>query len=191
MSINISMTAPKVRNIWMESPCPPPCGSHRGQGRPMKLRLGLASCWPFVAASLLFSCRRPFPTAPDREAIVQTQQAFHQALAQGERAAAMDLLAPDAEILEMGARETRAEYAEQHLPADIEFARAVPAARGPIIVRQEGNTAWVSETSTCKGTFRGKAVDTENAELMVLVKTGERWQIRAIHWSSHPHRPSE
>ena len=144
-----------------------------------------------LAAINLASCRRPFPTAPDREAIVQTQQAFHHALAQGEREAALDLLAPDAEILEMGTRETRAEYAEQHLPADIEFARAVPTTGGPMIVRQEGNTAWVSGTGTCKGTFRGKAVDTENAELMVLVKTGERWQIQAIHWSSHPHRASE
>lgn len=145
-----------------------------------------------VAALAAFaSCRKPFPTAPDREAIVQTQQAFHQALAQGEREAALDLLAPDAEILEMGARETRAEYAEQHLPADIEFARSVPTTQGPIIVRQEGNTAWVSGTSTCKGTFRGKAIDTENAELMVLVKANDRWQIRAIHWSGHTHRPAE
>ena len=144
-----------------------------------------------LAAVALPSCRRPFPTAPDREAIVQTQQAFHHALAQGEREAAMDLLAPDAEILEMGARETRAEYAEQHLPADIEFARAVPTTQGPTIVRQEGNTAWVSGTSTCKGTFRGKVVDTENAELMVLVKKDDRWRIRAIHWSGHTHRPAE
>ncbi|MEP6822103.1 MAG: nuclear transport factor 2 family protein, partial [Chthoniobacterales bacterium] len=137
------------------------------------------------------ACRRPLPTAQDREAIVRTQKAFHDALVRGDGSAAMDLLAPDAEILEMGVRETRAEYEGQHLPADIEFAREVPATRGATIVRQEGNVAWVSATGTCKGMFRGKPVDTENAELMVLFKKDDGWQIRAIHWSGHTRRPGQ
>lgn len=135
------------------------------------------------------SCRRPFPTAPDREAILQTQQAFHRALAEGDHDAAMALLASDAEILEMGVRETRAEYQKQHLAADIEFARTVPRRRGPIVVRQEGDVAWLSATTENKGTFRGKDIDSENSELMVLSKKDGRWQIRAIHWSGHSHKP--
>ncbi len=107
------------------------------------------------------------------------------------RDAVMALLAPDAEILEMGIRENRSEYAAQHLAADIEFAQAVASIRGALIVRQEGNVAWTSLTSRSTGTFRGRAVDSENAELMVLAKNGERWQIRAIHWSGHPHRVTE
>lgn len=139
----------------------------------------------------LAACRRPFPIAPDRESIAQTQQAFHDALARGDGDAAMALLAPDAVILEMGVRESRAEYAEKHLKADIEFARAVPATRGPVLVRQEGDVAWISTTGICKGEFRGKTVETENAELMVLARKNNQWQIRAIHWSGHSHRPGE
>lgn len=120
---------------------------------------------------------------------MQTQQAFHQALQRGDHDAAMDLLAPDAEILEMGVREARAEYERQHLPADIEFARTVPTKRGATIVRQEGEVAWVSNVSVSEGTFRGRTIDSENAELMVLAKKDGRWKIRAIHWSGHSHLP--
>ncbi len=141
-----------------------------------------------LALALLGACRRPYPTAPDREAIAQVEKAFHDALGKGDREGAMAFLAPDAEILEMGLRENRSEYAAQHLPADIEFAQAVASVRGPLIIRQDGNVAWTTLTTRSTGTFRGRAVDSENAELMVLAKNGERWQIRAIHWSGHPHR---
>ncbi len=101
----------------------------------------------------------------------------------------MALLAPDAEVLEMGVRETRAEYSGKHLTADMEFARTVPTTRGPTIVRQEGDVAWVSTTGECKGMFHGKVVDTENTELMVLSRKNGQWHIRAVHWSGHTHRP--
>ncbi len=139
----------------------------------------------------LSSCRRPFPTAPDREAIAQTVAKFHDALATGDRTAAMALLAPDVVILETGHRQNRDEYAEEHLAADIEFARSVPSKRDATIVRQEGAVAWTSVTSRSVGKFRGKDVDTDNAELMGLAKNGEGWQIRAIHWSGHSHRAGE
>lgn len=137
----------------------------------------------FVA--LVASCRKPIPTAPDREAIAATVEAFHAALRRGDRAGALDLLAPDAQILESGHRQTRAEYENEHLAADIDFAKAVTSPRAALIVRQEGNVAWTSVTDRSKGEFQGRPVDSEGAELMVLSKTAERWQIRAIHWSSH------
>ena len=140
-----------------------------------------------VLAFAAVSCRRPIPPAPDREAIAITVSGFHDALARGDRAAALSLLAPDAQILESGHRQTRAEYESEHLGADIEFAKAVPSTQGAVIVRQEGNVSWVSATGRSTGQFRGRAVDAENAELMVLVKSAEGWRIRAIHWSSHDH----
>ena len=133
------------------------------------------------------SCRRPIPAAPDREVIAATIAGFHNALGKGDGAAALAFLAPDAQILESGHRQTREEYESEHLAADIEFARVVPSTRGALIVRQEGNTAWATSTSVSKGQFRGRAVDAENAELMVLAKTDDGWRIRAIHWSSHSH----
>ena len=65
----------------------------------------------------------------DSTAILATVTAFHAALAAGDSAAALALLAPDAVVLESGEVETRAEYAAHHLAADIEFSRAVPSQR--------------------------------------------------------------
>jgi ketosteroid isomerase-like protein len=138
-----------------------------------------------ITAVSLSSCRRQIPTAPDREAIATTVTAFHDALAKGNRNAALALLAPDVQILETGHRETRDEYEKRHLDSDIEFAKAVPSTRGALVVRQEGNVAWTTATGRSKGSLRGRNFDAENAELMVLVKTDDGWRIRAIHWSSH------
>ena len=142
-----------------------------------------------LLATCFASCRKPIPTAPDREAIATTVSAYHAALVKGDRAAAMALLAPDAQILESGHRETRDEYENGHLGSDIEFAKAVPSTRGAMVVRQEGNVAWTTGTGRSKGTFKGREIEAENAELMVLVKTDDGWRIRAIHWSAHMHGP--
>lgn len=122
--------------------------------------------------------------SPDPQ-INGTVEAFHAALKNGETAAVMALLAVDAQILEGGHTESRAEYEKGHLASDIEFARAVPATRENIVVRQEGSVAWATSTSRVTGTFRGREVNSTGAELMVLAKTPEGWRIRAIHWSSH------
>ena len=138
-----------------------------------------------IALAVLGSCRRPIPTAPDREAITNTVSAFHEALAKGDRGAVLNLLAPDAQILESGHSETRAEYEGGHLKSDIEFAQAVPSTRGTMIVRQEGAIAWTTSTGRSTGRFQSREVNAENAELMLLAKTENGWRIRAIHWSSH------
>ena len=117
-------------------------------------------------------------------AVEATVRGFHQALASGDAAGALRLLAADAVILENGARETRDEYAAHHLSEDIEFARAVPMQRGPIQVTVSGNTAWASSTGRLQGTFRTRPIDMAVAELMVLSRTAAAWEIRAIHWSS-------
>lgn len=155
------------------------------------LRHGSICACVLLCLAAITSCRRPIPTAPDRDAIATTVTAFHDALAKGDRASALSLLAADAQIVESGHRQTREEYESEHLGADIEFAKAVPSTRGAMIVRQEGTAAWVTSTGRSTGNFDGKPVDSENAELMVLAKKDERWQIRAIHWSSHSHRAGE
>lgn len=150
---------------------------------------------PFAGALALLcclsACRKPIPAARDREAIAETVSAFHKALEDGDGKAAMALLAPDAQVLEMGVRETREQYSGDHLTADMRFAKAVSSNRSAMVVRQEGNVAWTTQMSRSQGSFMSRAVDSEGAELMVLEKNGERWQIRAIHWSSHTHRVDE
>jgi ketosteroid isomerase-like protein len=137
------------------------------------------------AAAVGTSCRKPIPTAPDRADIATIVSAFHTALERGDRDGAMSLLADDAQILESGHRQTRQEYAHEHLGADIEFAKAVPNKRSAMIVRQQGDVAWASVTGRSLGEFKGKQISSETAELMVLARTEKGWRIRAIHWSSH------
>jgi ketosteroid isomerase-like protein len=109
---------------------------------------------------------------------------FHQALERGDSAAVLALLAPDATILESGAVETVAEYRSHHLPADIEYAGAVPGGRAPLRVHVRGDVAWAVGSSETKGEFKGRPVNSAGAELMVLTRTPAGWRISAIHWSS-------
>lgn len=124
--------------------------------------------------------------ATDTAAVTATVRAFHQALAAGDSAGALRLLAADAVILESGSRENRDEYAAHHLPADIEFARAVPMQHGPLQVTVSGDAAWTSATNLMQGTFQNRPIDVAAVELMVLSRTAAGWEIRAIHWSSRP-----
>jgi hypothetical protein len=54
---------------------------------------------------------------------------------------------------------------------------------------QDGNMAWVASTSETTGSFNGRAVNSEGAELMVLTKGPSGWRIVAIHWSSRRRTP--
>jgi hypothetical protein len=76
-----------------------------------------------------------------------------------------------------------------HLPADIEYARAVPSTPSALRVTVQGDVAWVVSTSEATGTFRGRAVSAVGAELMVLDRSAKGWRIRAIHWSSRRRTP--
>ena len=124
----------------------------------------------------------------DSAAVVAAIDAYHRALSSGDSTAALALLAADAVILESGGVETRAEYRGHHLPADIEFARAVPSVRAPTRVVVQGDAAWAWSTSTTQGEFRSRAINSQGAELMVLSRDASGWKIRAIHWSSRNRR---
>ena len=125
----------------------------------------------------------------DSVEVVRVVDAFQNALAGGDSAAALSLLAPDAVILESGGMETRAEYRSHHLPSDIAFARAVKSIRSPLRVTVAGSTAWTVGTSTSRGEFNGRAINSMGAESMVLAKESAGWRIRSIHWSSRNRRP--
>jgi len=121
---------------------------------------------------------------PDSADVVAAVHRFHAALVAGDSAAVAGLLTADVSILESGGAETRAQYLGGHLKGDIAYAQAVPRERGATVVWIKGDVAWASSTSTTKGEYRGRAVNAVGAELMVLVRTAQVWQIAAIHWSS-------
>lgn len=156
--------------------------------------------WDTHWATLVFYVgepgRAPVQTASsmggtsDSATAVGVVERYHHALETGDSTAALALLTSDAVILESGGVETREEYRGHHLPADIAFARAVKSVRSLTRAVVRGDLAWVASTSTVQGEFRGRAVNTAGAELMVLVRGANGWQISAIHWSSRTRRPS-
>jgi ketosteroid isomerase-like protein len=128
---------------------------------------------------------------PDPRAVTAAVDGFHDALRRGDTKAVMELLAPDAMILENGFAQTRAEYERHHLQEDIEFARAVPSVRSVLNAQINGNVAWIVSTSRTNGTFHEREIDNAGVELMVLSKSSAGWRIRAIHWSSHDNKKTE
>lgn len=123
----------------------------------------------------------------DSGSAVAAVERFRAALAGGDSTTALAMLAPDAIILESGDVETRAGYRSHHLPADIEFARAIPGTHTLKSVIVHGDAAWVSSTSITKGRMKERAINSAGSELIVLSRRDKQspWQIRAIHWSSH------
>jgi ketosteroid isomerase-like protein len=124
--------------------------------------------------------------AQDSTAVVALIERYHGALAEGDTATALSLIAEGAMVLESGDIETREQYRAEHLAADVQYARTVSSRREALGVKVRGNLAWAVSSSRAKGAFRGRPVDSQGAELMVLTREREGWKIRAIHWSSHP-----
>jgi ketosteroid isomerase-like protein len=120
----------------------------------------------------------------DSSAVARMVHQFHAALEAGDSAAALRILHEDAVIMETGAAETKQEYRSHHLASDIAFARAVPRSTGPVRVVVRGDVAWTTSTSSARGHYQDRAVNSQSAELMVLERTREGWRIAAIHWSS-------
>jgi ketosteroid isomerase-like protein len=173
------------------------CLDHYSDGGPR--RLGSSKCGhtmtnplfkalPGLAGTLLLAMALAAPAlgqaAGDSAAVAGVVAQYHKALASGDSATALALLAEDAVILESGGVESLQEYRSHHLPADIAFAQTVKTTRSPVRVTVRGEVAWTHATSTARGKYRGKTVSSTGAESMVLTRGAEGWTIRAIHWSS-------
>lgn len=142
-----------------------------------------------LALGALPMSSRAQQSGSDSAAIVGTVQRFHDVVAAGDSLAVLALLTDDAVVLESGGLETKTEFRRHHLPVDIDFAKATKGERRLHSVTWRGDVAWVAATSTTTGTFRGRAINSIGAELMVLVRTTDGWRISAIHWSSRTRRP--
>lgn len=126
---------------------------------------------------------------PDSAAAVATVQKFHTSLVAGDSAAALALFTDGVQIIEAGGIEDRTHYREHHLAGDMSYAKAAPTQRTVTQVTIRGDVAWVVATSVTTGEVNGRAVNSQGAELMVLVRTSQGWKIAAVHWSSRVRRP--
>jgi len=149
----------------------------------------------FVAIAVSFfapaDVRAQRESAADSAAITAAVEGFANALQKGDASAAMGWLAPDALIIESGSQQTRAEYEQKHLREDMAMLKAVPMTRSDLMVKQEGSAGWATSLYRINGTFEGKEINSQGAELMVLTKTAAGWKIRAIHWSNHAIKPKQ
>jgi ketosteroid isomerase-like protein len=110
---------------------------------------------------------------------------FHEALRRGDAEAAAAWLANDALIFEAGrAERTKAEYVAHHLPADAAFSRSVSARMTRRAGSSNGALAWIATEGRTNGTYKGKPVDLNTTETMILRRGGNGWRIFHIHWSS-------
>lgn len=125
------------------------------------------------------------PVAAGAATPVATVDAFHAALAAGDREAVLALLDPGVIIYESGGAElSRDEYASHHLASDMAFSAATTAT---VVERRQGEAGeagWVLTRSETRGNWGGKAVDLAGVETVVLRQVEERWRIVHIHWSS-------
>ena len=162
----------------------------RRRSSPLTALVTLVAFSASAVGTSRLGAQAPPSGASDSALVVAAVERFHQALAAGDSVAALALLAPDVVVLESGDLETLADYRAHHLPADIAFARAVPSTRTLIRAVMQGDAAWVTSTSSTRGTYRDRPIDSAGAELVVLAREPGGWRIRAVHWSSHARRPA-
>jgi hypothetical protein len=141
----------------------------------------LRSVLVIVLAVGLDACTQKRDTATDEADVKAAIESFYAAMKKGDPKTAKAMLAPDAEFVETGRRETRQQKQESHLPADIEFEKDNTGTRGPWTIKVNGDTAW-GIASTTYDAATPPFVSTQ----LAVVTRGEdgKWLIRSIHWSS-------
>ena len=153
---------------------------------------------PFVTAIIVvaalafvvaYGAPEPPPPAGTTMDAAGTADAFANAISRGDTATARALLLPGVLIYESGEAETSAdEYAGHHLPADIAFMAGI---KREILSREtggDGAASWVATKTRLRGHYKGKAVDLDSTETLILTFTEAGWRISHIHWSSALHR---
>ncbi len=113
--------------------------------------------------------------------------AFGAALRSGDAAIIERILLPDVLVAEGGGAERSfAEYAGHHMPADMEFSKAVETTIKDRRIFEDADMTTVVTTAQTHGAFRGKTVHHQTMETIVLRRDGGGWRIAHIHWSSAP-----
>ena len=141
----------------------------------------------------------------DSAGALATVEAFHAALAAGDSLRVLSLLSDDVVMQGDGVAGpsdgvagpgdgvagqgdgvvvSRASYRRGAMASDIARARALPVVRRAVRVRLEGHVAWVTATTSSRGTLAGRPAAFTGAELVVLLHGAEGWRITSIHRSS-------
>jgi ketosteroid isomerase-like protein len=76
------------------------------------------------------------------------------------------------------------EYAGHHLPADIAFLQSMKISQQEMQIHQGENLAFAYGGSRLQGDYKGKALDLQSMETLVLQRSGDEWKIVHVRWSS-------
>jgi ketosteroid isomerase-like protein len=110
---------------------------------------------------------------------------FHQALKQGNKKEARELLDDNVIIYEGGRVERTAdEYADHHMLADMAYLAAINNETLEHNVKVAGDTAYSMSRTKSTGQFKGKTIDHESMETIILRRIAGSWKITHIHWSN-------
>ena len=110
---------------------------------------------------------------------------FHQALATKDKTLALSLLDKNVLIYEGGkAERSAAEYAEHHLLSDMAFISSVTVQPIEHQVNIYGGVAVSTSRNKTTGSFKGKSINNNGMETIVLKLIADEWKITHIHWSN-------
>jgi len=122
-------------------------------------------------------------TELDSAGVATAVHAFHAALKSGDEAAVRALLLPTARIIEGSNIETADQYLSGHMRGDMSFAAGLTREILTMEIFQSHDIAWATSRSHSSGESRGRTIDSNGAEMMVLQKVEGVWRIAAIQWS--------
>lgn len=111
-------------------------------------------------------------------------QAFSDALEVGNRDLVVRWLAPDAQVVEGGATETRDTYVSHHMDLDM---RMLKDAKRILVDRQVVNDgpdrARVTSTIRLIGNRADRPFDTTTTEVATMEKSSGEWLVKRVEWS--------
>ena len=138
-----------------------------------------------MAVTLAAACTSSKSTPTDEADVKAAIESFYAAMKKGDAKGAMTFIAPDAMFVESGRLETRQQYEENHLPADIDFEKQITGKRGPWRITINGDTAWGIASTAYEGPVDGADVNFVSTQLAIVTRGEDgKWMIRSIHWSS-------
>ena len=109
---------------------------------------------------------------------------FHQAIQAGNKKEARSFLADNVIIYEGGRVERSADdYANHHMLADMKYLADIAIEILEHEVSVLGNIAYSTSRTKLTGDVKGKQINSEGMESMILQKIESKWKIVHIHWS--------
>jgi len=109
---------------------------------------------------------------------------FHKAIKKGYQKKARSLLDDNVIIFEGGRVERSADdYASHHMVADMKYLAKIHTEVLEHSVKVVGDTAYSMSRTKSTGQYKGKYINSEGMESMVLLKKEGKWKIAHIHWS--------